>query len=190
MNSFLGVVWGLVNPDMLTPMADTIEDIMQASAPSVVENVRIAEIDQGSNPLRILSMRALPDDHVENLKENIHQENIKNKDPQEAAAAEEGGDYYNMEASFAYHAKPTGASASSKASNMHMQIVFYLGIRGLFGVPFPVFVELTELVGTVRMRLQMTPEPPFAKELTFSLVGIPHVKAGCVPMLRKGVNIL
>ncbi|CAI7665577.1 unnamed protein product [Penicillium pancosmium] len=190
MNSFLSVVWGLVNPDMLIPMADTIEDIMQASAPSVVENVRIAEIDQGNNSLRILSMRALPDDHVENLKQNIHEENIKNKDPQEAAAAEEGGSYYNMEASFAYHAKPTGSSASSKARNMHMQIVFYLGVRGLFGVPFPVFVELTELVGTVRLRLQMTPEPPFAKELTFSLVGIPHVKAACVPMLKRGVNIL
>ncbi|KAJ5089624.1 C2 membrane targeting protein [Penicillium argentinense] len=190
MNSFLAVVWGLVNPDMLVPMADTIEDIMQASAPSVVENVRIAEIDQGNNPFRILSMRALPDEHVTDLKENIHKENVENKDPQEAAAAEEGGSYYNMEASFAYHAKPSGSTASSKASNMHMQIVFYLGIRGLFGVPFPVFVELTELVGTVRLRLQMTPEPPFAKELTFSLVGIPHVKAGCVPMLRRGVNVL
>ncbi|KAJ5679302.1 hypothetical protein N7462_007546 [Penicillium macrosclerotiorum] len=190
MNSFLGVVWGLMNPEMLTPMADTIEDIMQASAPKVVENVRIAEIDQGNNPFRILSMRALPDDHVQNLKENIHQDNLKNKDPQEAAATEEGGSYYNMEASFAYHAKPSGGSASSKARNMHMQLVFYLGIRGLFGVPFPVFVELTELVGTVRLRLQMMPEPPFMKELTFSLVGIPHVRAGCVPMLRRGVNVL
>ncbi|KAJ5716958.1 hypothetical protein N7488_002604 [Penicillium malachiteum] len=190
MNSFLGVVWGLMNPEMLTPMADTIEDIMQASAPSVVENVRIAEIDQGNNPFRILSMRALPDGHVQNLKDNIHEENMKNKDPQEAAATEEGGSYYNMEASFAYHAKPSAGTASSKARNMHMHLVFYLGIRGLFGVPFPVFVELTELVGTVRIRLQMMPEPPFAKDLTFSLVGIPHVKAGCVPMLRRGVNIL
>ncbi|KAF3389143.1 Meiotically up-regulated protein [Penicillium rolfsii] len=190
MNSFLGVVWGLMNPEMLTPMADTIEDIMQASAPKVVENVRIAEIDQGNNPLRILSMRALPDEHVQNLKDNIHEENIKNKDPQEAAAAEEGGSYYNMEASFAYHAKPSTGSASSKARNMHMHLVFYLGIRGLFGVPFPVFVELTELVGTVRLRFQMMPEPPFMKEVTFSLVGIPHVRAGCMPMIRRGVNIL
>ncbi|OOQ90074.1 C2 domain protein [Penicillium brasilianum] len=190
MNSFLGVVWGLMNPEMLTPMADTIEDIMQASAPKVVENVRIAEIDQGNNPLRILSMRALPDDHVQNLKDNIHEDNIKNKDPQEAAAAEEGGSYYNMEASFAYHAKPSDGSASSKARNMHMHLVFYLGIRGLFGVPFPVFVELTELVGTVRLRFQLMPEPPFMKEVTFSLVGIPHVRAGCVPMIRRGVNIL
>ncbi|GLI75402.1 hypothetical protein PoHVEF18_003656 [Penicillium ochrochloron] len=190
MNSFLSVAWGLMNPEMLTPMADTIEDIMQASAPKVVENVRIAEIDQGNNPFRILSMRALPDEHVQNLKDNIHEENIKNKDPQEAAAAEEGGSYYNMEASFAYHAKPSSGSASSKARNMHMHLVFYLGIRGLFGVPFPVFVELTELVGTVRMRFQMMPEPPFMKEVTFSLVGIPHVRAGCVPMIRRGVNIL
>ncbi|OJJ49059.1 hypothetical protein ASPZODRAFT_1387135 [Penicilliopsis zonata CBS 506.65] len=190
MNTFLGVVWGLVNPEMLTPVADTIEDIMQASAPGVIENVRIAEIDQGSNPLRILSMRALPDSHVQQLKDNIHRENHEKKDPQEAAAIEEGGSYYNMEASFAYHAKPSGLSASSKARNMHMHLVFYLGIKGVFGVPFPVFVELSELVGTVRLRFQMMPEAPFMKEVTFSLVGIPHVRAGCIPMIKRGVNIL
>lgn len=189
MNTFLGVVWSLVNPEMLTPVADTIEDIMQASAPKVVENVRIAEIDQGNNPLRILSMRALPDNQVQDLKDNIREANMKNKDPQEAAAAEEGGSYYNMEASFAYHAKP-GKSAASRARNMHMHLVFYLGIRGLFGVPFPIFVELNELVGTVRLRLQMKPEPPFLSDVTFTLVGIPHVRAGCVPMLKRGVNIL
>ncbi|KAJ6048462.1 uncharacterized protein N7446_011145 [Penicillium canescens] len=190
MNSFLGVVWGLVNPEMLSPVADTIEDIMQVSAPKIVENVRIAEIDQGNNPLRILSMRALPDEHVQGLKDNIHEENKRNKDPQEAAAAEEGGSYYNMEASFAYHAKPTSQSTSSKARNMHMQLVFYLGVRGLFGVPFPVFVELIEMVGTVRMRFQMMPEAPFMKDVTFTLVGVPHVRAGCMPMVRRGVNVL
>ncbi|KAK1138827.1 hypothetical protein N8T08_001744 [Aspergillus melleus] len=190
MNSFLGIVWGLVNPEMLSPVADTIEDIMQASAPSVVENVRIAEIDQGNNPIRILSLRALPDEHVQTLKENIHEENIKNKDPQEAAAIEEGGSHYNIEVSFAYHAKPSDQTASSKARNMHMQLVFYLGMKGLFGIPFPVFVELIEMVGTVRVRLQMMPEAPFMKDMTFSLVGIPHIKAGCMPMVKGGVNIL
>ncbi|PWY87326.1 C2 domain protein [Aspergillus sclerotioniger CBS 115572] len=190
MNSFLGVFWGLINPEMLSPVADTIEDIMQASAPGVVENVRIAEIDQGNNPIRILSLRSLPDSHVQQLKDHIHEENVKNKDPQEAAAAEEGGSYYNIEASFAYHAKPSGQTTSSKARNMHMQIVFYLGIKGLFGVPFPVFVELIEMVGTVRARFQMMPEAPFMKDVTFSLVGLPHIKAGCMPMVKGGVNIL
>ncbi|KAL4788160.1 hypothetical protein BJX76DRAFT_198981 [Aspergillus varians] len=190
MNTFMGIIWGLVNPDMLAPVADTIEDIMQASSPGVIENVRIAEIDQGNNPIRLLSLRALPDDHAEQLKQNAHRDNIENKDPGEAAALEEGGSFYNFEASFAYHAKPTGQSASAKARNMHMQLVFYLGIRGLFGVPFPVFVELIEMVGTVRGRLQLVPEAPFVKDLTFSLAGIPHVRAGCMPMFKTGVNVL
>ncbi|KAL8952918.1 MAG: hypothetical protein Q9222_001208 [Ikaeria aurantiellina] len=190
MNTLVGIVWGLINPDMFAAVADTLEDVMGASVPGVIENVRVAEINQGSNPLRILSLRALPDTHVKELKESIHAENKKTKDPQEAAADEEGGDYYNLEASFAYHAKPSGESSSSKARNMHMQLVFYLGIKGLFGVPLPIFVELQGLVGTVRLRLQMTPEPPFLKTLTFTLMGLPQVQAGCIPMVQKGVNIL
>ena len=192
MNTLLGVVWGLINPDMFAGVADTLEDVMVASVPTVIENVRVAEINQGNNPIRILSLRALPDSHVKELKDSIHEENKKNKDPQEAAADEEGGDYYNIEASFAYHAKPTDneRDTSSRARNMHMQLVFYLGIKGLFGVPLPIFVELQSLVGTVRIRLQMSPEPPFLKNLTFTLMGLPAVQAGCIPMIEKGVNIL
>jgi len=190
MNSFMAIVWGLINPDMFAAVADTLEDVMQASVPGVINNVRVAEIDQGSNPIRILSMRSLPDSKVADLKQSIHEENKKTKDPQEAAADEEGGDYYNLEIAFAYHAKPTGTDVASHARNMHMNLVFYLGVKGLVGVPLPIFVELQELVGTVRLRLQMTPEPPYAKSLTFTLMGVPHVQAGCIPMVKRGVNIL
>ncbi|TVY91336.1 Meiotically up-regulated protein [Lachnellula willkommii] len=117
-----------------------------ASLPGVIENVRVAEINQGNNPFRILSLRALPDGHVKDLKDDIHKHNKQVKDPQELAADEEGGDYYNL--------------------------------------------ELQGLVGTVRLRLQMSPEPPFLKALTFTLMGLPKVQAGCVPMLETGINIL
>jgi Ca2+-dependent lipid-binding protein len=190
MNTLLSIVWGLINPDMFVGVADTIEDVMQASVPGIIENVRVAEINQGSNPIRILSLRALPDSHMKEMKQSIHEENKKTKDPQEAAADEEGGDYYNLEVSFAYHAQPSGKRASDKARNMHMQLVFYLGIKGLFGVPLPIFVELQGLVGTIRLRMNMTPEPPFLKTLTFTLMGAPQVQAGCIPMVEKGVNIL
>jgi hypothetical protein len=190
MNTLIGTVWGLVNPDMFAAVADTLEDVMQASVPAIIENVRVAEINQGSNPLRILSLRALPDSHMQDMKKAIHEENKKTKDPQEAAADEEGGDYYNLEISFAYHAQPSGKRVSEKARNMHMQLVFYLGIKGLFGVPLPIFVELNELVGTVRLRLAMTPEPPFLKTLAFTLMGVPHVQAGCIPMMERAPNIL
>jgi hypothetical protein len=133
MNTLLGIMWGLINPDLFASVADTLEDVMQASVPGIIENVRVAEINQGSNPFRILSLRALPDKHVQELKDDIHRQNQEKKEPQELAADEEGGDYYNLECSFAYHAAPSSGGASSKAKNMHMHLVFYLGVKGLFG---------------------------------------------------------
>ncbi|KAI2473387.1 hypothetical protein F4781DRAFT_189862 [Annulohypoxylon bovei var. microspora] len=190
MNTLLGIVWGLINPDMFAAVADTLEDVMQASVPGIIENVKVADINQGNNPIRILSLRALPDNHMQELKDEMHKENQKTKDPQELAADEEGGDYYNLEASFAYHARPSSETMLGKAQNMGMQLVFYLGVKGLFGIPLPIWVELVGLVGTVRLRLQMTPEPPFLKAVTFTLMGIPKVDAGCTPMIERGVNIL
>ncbi|KAI1439000.1 C2 domain-containing protein [Xylaria sp. CBS 124048] len=190
MNSLLGIVWGLVNPDMFGSVADILEDVMQASLPSVIENVRVADISQGDNPIRILSLRALPDEHMKDIKEELHKQNQEIMDPEDLAADEQGGDYYNLEASFAYHAKPSAQSVSAKASNMGMQLVFYLGIKGLFGVPLPIWVELMGLVGTVRLRLLMSPQPPFLKTVTFTLMGVPKIEASCMPMIERGVNIL
>lgn len=175
---------------MFSTVADTLEDVMQASVPGVIENVRVAEINQGSNPIRILSLRALPDSHVADMKKSISDENKKNKDPQEAAADEEGGDFYNLEASFAYNAAPSGKRADDRARNMHMQLVFYLGVKGVVGIPLPIFVELQQLVGTVRIRLNLTPDPPFLKSMAFTLMGVPHVQAGCMPMFSGNINLL
>ena len=154
---------------MFAAVGDTLEDVMQASVPGIIENVRVAEINQGSNPIRILSLRALPDTHdeIKELKQAMHEENKKTKDPQEAAADEE-------EATTTTSKSPSPTTPALRktdireARNMHMQLVFYLGIKGLFGVPLPIFVELQGLVGTVRLRLAMTPEAPFLKTLTFT----------------------
>ncbi|KAF7546532.1 hypothetical protein G7Z17_g8377 [Cylindrodendrum hubeiense] len=190
MNTMLGIVWGLVNPEMFAGIADTLEDVMAASVPGVIDNVRVADISQGNNPIRILNMRALPDSHVQDIKDELHKQNEKNTDPEELAANEQAGSFYNMEVSIAYHAKPSGGDIASKARNMGMQLVFYLGIKGLFGVPLPIWVELIGLVATARVRVQLTPDPPFLKTMTFTLMGLPKVQAGCTPMIEKGVNIL
>lgn len=175
---------------MFAGVADTLEDVMQASVPGIIENIRVAEIDQGSNPFRILSLRSLPDEKATDLAQGMREHAERTKPQDEVAAEEEGGEIYNLECSFAYHAKPTGETSSAKAENMHMMLVFYLGVKGLFGVPLPIFAELIEVVGTIRFRVQLIPQPPFAKTLTFSLMGLPHVRAGCIPMVKRGVNIL
>jgi Ca2+-dependent lipid-binding protein len=36
MNTLLRIIWGLVNPDLFTGMADTLEDVMQASVPGII----------------------------------------------------------------------------------------------------------------------------------------------------------
>lgn len=190
LNTAVGLIWSLINPDMFAAVADTLEDVMQASVPGVIENVKVNDISQGNNPLRILSLRALPDSHVQDLKDEIRKEQAKTKDPQELAADEEGGDFYNLEATVAYHSLPSGADVSSKAKNMGMQLVFYLGMRGLFGVPFPIWVELNSLVATARIRVSLGPNPPFVKTLSFTLMGLPKVEASCIPLIEKGANIL
>lgn len=135
MNTLLGLGWNLVNPEMFSSVADLLEDVMQASVPGIIENVRVADISQGSNPLRILSLRALPEVEVKDLKTAATAER-DGQDQQQRLAEEEGGEVYNLEASFAYHAAPTeGRGVSKKAKNMHLQVEFYLGIKGLFGVP-------------------------------------------------------
>jgi hypothetical protein len=190
LNSIVGLIWRLINPDMFAAVADTLEDVMQASVPGVIENVKVNDISQGSNPLRILSLRALPDSHVQELKDEIRKQDAKTKDPQELAADEEGGDFYNLEATIAYHALPSGGDVSSKARNMGMQLVFYLGVKGLFGVPLPIWVELNGLVATARIRVSLAPDPPFVKTLSFTLMGLPKVEASCIPLVEKGANIL
>lgn len=136
MNRLVGLLWSLVNPEMFASIADQLEDVMQASVPGVIENVRVADISQGSNPLRILSLRALPDHDAADLKKAAV-EGRQGKDEQEKLAEEEGGEVYNIEASFAYNAAPVDRKGglSQKSRNMHMQLVFYLGVKGLFGMP-------------------------------------------------------
>ncbi|TGZ83248.1 hypothetical protein EX30DRAFT_329320 [Ascodesmis nigricans] len=190
MNHLLGIVWGLVNPDMLSGTADMLEDILQASSPNIIQNIRVADISQGSNPIRIVSMRALPDSQVLDLKKAATAAR-DGRDEEQRKAEEDGGEVYNLEIAFAYNAAPIDSKAvSGRTRNMHMELVFYTGIKGLVGVPLPIWVELKGLVGTVRLRLHVTPDPPYVKTLTFSLMGIPKVSVSCIPMVEKGINVL
>lgn len=53
---------------MFTSLTDMIEDVMQASLPKFVASVRIADLSQGRNPLRIVAMRGLPDIQGQRIK--------------------------------------------------------------------------------------------------------------------------
>lgn len=60
LNSLLSSVWPLINPDLLTSLADTLEDVMQASLPRLVRMISVEDLGQGSEAIRILGVRWLP----------------------------------------------------------------------------------------------------------------------------------
>ena len=60
LNSLLSSVWPLINPELFTSLADTLEDVMQASLPKLVRMVSVEDLGQGSEAIRILGVRWLP----------------------------------------------------------------------------------------------------------------------------------
>ena len=60
LNFLLAAIWPLVNPDLFTSLADTLEDVMQASLPKFVRMISVEDLGQGSEAIRILGVRWLP----------------------------------------------------------------------------------------------------------------------------------
>ena len=48
-------MWGLIDYDLFSSVAETLEDVMRALVPGVIENVRVAEIKQGNDPFPLIS---------------------------------------------------------------------------------------------------------------------------------------
>ncbi|KAH6662020.1 hypothetical protein B0J14DRAFT_310913 [Halenospora varia] len=114
----------------------------------------------------------------------------KQKEQEEQAIREgmeaEQGDFVNMEMAFAYRARSSGKSIKSKAKNAHLYLKFYLP-GGIF---VPVWVELRGIIGTMRVRLQLTPDPPFFSLCTLTFLGQPRADISCVPLSKHLPNLM
>ncbi|KAK1830625.1 hypothetical protein QBC39DRAFT_308585 [Podospora conica] len=214
LNGMLASVWRLINPDLFAALADTLEDVMQASLPKVIRMVSIDDIGQGNEAFRILGVRWLPTgaagqsvDTEGNVKPakgndrtvggdrdtqagdgNSSQDKKSEQNQQsiqEGMEAEEG-DFVNVELAFAYRARSSGKSIRSKAKNAHLYLKFYLP----GGIAVPVWVELRGLVGIMRLRLQLTPDPPFFDLCTITFLGQPRADLSCVPLSKHSLNLM
>ncbi|CAE7233874.1 unnamed protein product [Rhizoctonia solani] len=169
-NGLLKGLWPRIDPDLFVSIVDMLEDVMQASMPRIVHSIRVSDLGQGSVAPRITGIRALP--------------------PRRTDEGSVQDDHVNLEFSFAYHANPSGASASSKAQNAHIVVDFFVGARGFFGVQIPVWVEISGAIGTARARLEMMPDPPFVKTAVVTLLGLPRISISVVPLYQRFTNIM
>ncbi|KAF9457832.1 hypothetical protein BDZ94DRAFT_166478 [Collybia nuda] len=172
LNSLLHSLWPIVNPTLFISIADMLEDALQATLPALIHGVRVADIGQGSEPMRILGIRWL--------------------DAGEAAEERDGmkaeeGDFVNMEVAVSYRARTTkGSGLRGRSGNAHLLTEFL--VAG--GMVLPVWVELTGMLATARMRIQLTPNPPFFSILTLTLLGQPKVTMICTPLAKNFLNIM
>jgi Ca2+-dependent lipid-binding protein len=123
-----------------------------------------------------------PDDEAttERRKDEQSDQNIA-----EGMEAEEG-DFVNVEIAFAYRARAESKSMKHRAKNAHLYLAFFLP----GGIKFPVWVEMRGLVGVMRLRLQLCPDPPFFSLCTLTFLGQPKVDMSCVPLTKRGLNIM
>lgn len=130
------------------------------------------------------------DDQAETEGEKKDQEQKKAKEQEEeamrAGMEAEEGDFVNMEVAFAYRARSTGKSMSGKAKHAHLYLKFYLP----GGIAVPVWVELRGIMGIMRIRMQLTPDPPFFSVCTFTFLGQPKADLSCVPLSKHSLNLM
>ncbi|KAF2749946.1 meiotically up-regulated gene 190 protein [Sporormia fimetaria CBS 119925] len=200
LNSFLASVWPLVNPDLFTSISDMLEDVMQASLPKMVRMVSVEDFGQGSESLRILGVRWLPtgaaaravsqdgkleDPGQEKSDRTVPGQGEDNENVAEGMEAEEG-DFVNMEIAFAYRPSTSAKRIKERAKSAHLYLAFYLPTN----IKVPVWVELHGIVGVMRLRLQLTPDPPFFSLCTLTFLGQPKVDISCVPLLKQMPNLM
>lgn len=113
------------------------------------------------------------------------QEEQANEQTAEGMEAEEG-EFVNVEVAFAYRSRPEKKNLKNRAKNAHLYLAFYLPGN----IKLPVWVELEGIVGVMRLRLQLTPDPPFFSLCTLTFLGQPKVDMSCVPLTKRGLNIM
>ncbi|KAJ4482616.1 meiotically up-regulated 190 protein, partial [Lentinula aciculospora] len=171
LNSFLDTLWPIVNPALFTAVSDMLEDSLQATLPKMIHAVRVADIGQGSEPLRILGIRWLDGADATQAHDGM--------------AAEEG-DFVNFEAAVAYRARSSSSSLKGRSANLHLLMQFW--ITG--GFVLPVWVEITGIISTARVRVHLTPNPPFLSLMTLTLMGQPKVTLTATPLAKNFLNVM
>jgi Ca2+-dependent lipid-binding protein len=177
MNSLVETLWATLQQSFFDGIAEQVNDMIKPYIPeNIPATVKITELGHGCHSVRVLSMRSLPDSEFGDLVPTHGLDKSGSveqaKERENAAAREEGGVFYNLEIAIAYHESPF----RPRKDHMHVDILAMVG-----PVPVPIYVHVKEFLATIRIRLQMHPDLPFLKNVTFALTENPKVNS-CVSL--------
>lgn len=170
-NSALASLWPLISPDIFRPVIDLLEDTLKVLAPGIVTTVRVDELDQGRNSIRLIGFKTL---HAEDPW-------VKNQ----VKVSDLPGEFINLEVEFAYRRKH---DSTEPASSAHFVAYFGIGVQKIASCEMPVFVQIDGLHGKIKLRVQLIAVPPFVQMTTFSFSYLPQVEITAKPM--HGFNVM
>ena len=93
------------------------------------------------------------------------------------------GFFVNYEVSFTYN---NTREMARRGTGLHMLAHFGWGVRGLGGSEIPVFIDVLKLSGTLRLRLLLSPSPPFVRDALFTFVQMPEFDISARPLRSIG----
>lgn len=82
--------------------------------------------------------------------------------------------FQNYEISVSYQALP-GQQRKLRFHNIHLMLEFFVGAFDWFKLPIPIYTIVEGFVATARMRIQFVQNPPYVRNLTVTLMGVPKV---------------
>lgn len=134
-NKLLGSIWPLINPEIFASLGDTLEDVMQASLPSMVRMVSIDDLGQGSDSIRILGIRWLPagaahktvsasgkiEESSKHTKDKVDEEKTGKTDATEQAQSDAGTDVNRRSAQNEDEQVDSGGDGANVAGGMEAE---------------------------------------------------------------------
>ncbi|GAA96777.1 uncharacterized protein L969DRAFT_79738 [Mixia osmundae IAM 14324] len=182
LNNLVSGVWPIIDPVIFESMSDVLEDILQANVPGIINSVKLVEMSQGTTPIRILSMKPLPDKDLEEITSRQHRED-QDEDAQVGA-------FSNLEVVFCYRAIHDDSSLEAKLRNIRIALQFFVGAKKLVSIPLPIWIEVLGIVGRMRIRIQTVSQAPFVRNVTITLMGLPRVEISAIPMSTYLPNVM
>ncbi|KAL8765392.1 MAG: hypothetical protein Q9209_007519 [Squamulea sp. 1 TL-2023] len=197
LNSLLASVWPLINPDLFTSLADTLEDVMQASLPKLVRMISIEDLGQGNEAIRVLGIKWLP---TANAKKDVSVNGQVQESPrtQESGGKVPNKDELNSDIGRHYSkGNPPNHASKSQGKDFNAQgedQAIAEGLEAEEGDFVNVEVGFSYRASTTGKSMRVKAKNAHLYLLFYLPGGMqfrqPRVNLSCVPLTRKGLNIM
>lgn len=132
-------------------------------------------------------LRKIRAKHQTQINGDVFADDEDDDDDDDEHIDEDAGQYVNYEVGFVYRRTKRTAG---RGNAIHALAYFGWGVKGLGGSEIPVYIDVGELKGTVRLRVLLSASPPFARTASFSFVKMPEFDISARPLRAGSFNAM